>query len=66
MLNKAALPMKPIQISVKPVGISNTPTINSRIVRPLDTLAMNIPTNGDHEIHHAQYMIVQPPIQSPG
>ena len=58
--------MKPIQIRVKPVGMNNTPTMNSRMVRPLDTRAINIPTKGDQEIHHAQYMMVQPPIQPLG
>ena len=36
------------------VGTSSTPMMNSRIVRPRETRAMNIPTKGDHEIHHAQ------------
>ena len=35
-------------------GTSNTATMNSRTVRPRDTRAMNMPTNGDHEIHQAQ------------
>ena len=42
------------------------PTINSRILRPRETLAINIPTNGDQEIHQAQYKIVQPPIHPLG
>ncbi len=36
------------------VGASTVPTMNSRIVRPRETRAMNRPTNGDQEIHHAQ------------
>src|SRR5690606_7441365 len=35
-------------------GAMTVPTTNSRTVRPLDTRAMNKPTNGDQEIHHAQ------------
>ena len=66
MLNSAAFPINPIQTNVNPVGISNTPTINSRMVRPRETRAINIPTKGDQEIHHAQYMMVQPPIQPVG
>src|SRR5690554_2714635 len=66
MLNNAALPIKPIQIRVNPVGISRTPTMNSRILRPSDNRAINIPTNGDQEIHQAQYIMVQPPIQPLG
>ena len=30
------------------------------MVRPRETRAMNIPTNGDHESHHPQYSNVQP------
>lgn len=36
------------------VGANNTPAINSLTVLPLDTRAMNIPTNGAQEIHQAQ------------
>jgi hypothetical protein len=28
--------------------------MNSRIVRPLEMRATNVPTKGAHEIHHAQ------------
>ena len=35
-------------------GTISTETMNSRTVRPRDTRAMNMPTKGDHEIHHAQ------------
>src|SRR5699024_12540161 len=42
----------------KRVGTANTPNTNSLIVRPLDTLAINVPTNGDKAIHHAQYNTV--------
>ena len=31
-----------------------TTQINSLMVLPFEILAINIPTNGDHEIHHAQ------------
>ena len=47
-------------MSVKPAGTNSTPVTNSRMVRPRETLAMNIPTNGDHESHHPQYSNVQP------
>src|SRR5699024_1211945 len=35
-------------------GSNSTPIKNSQIVRPRDTRAINTPTNGDQEIHHAQ------------
>ena len=35
-------------------GRRRTQIINSRTVRPLEMRAMNIPTNGVHEIHQAQ------------
>lgn len=38
----------------KMVGTINTPIINSRIVRPLETRAINVPTNGAQAIHQAQ------------
>lgn len=61
---KSAIPFLWISIAVVPnaanqnaptsVGAISTPVKNSRIVRPFDTRAMNILTNGAHEIHHAQ------------
>src|SRR5699024_7718998 len=36
-----------------------TPLTNSRIVRPLETRAINVPTNGDQPIHHDQENSVQ-------
>src|SRR5699024_11305188 len=36
---------------VTSVGARSTPATNCLIVRPLDTRAINIPTNGDQEIH---------------
>nr|WP_236824784.1 MULTISPECIES: hypothetical protein [unclassified Blastococcus] len=36
------------------VGTASTPTTNSRMVRPREMRAMNVATNGDQEIHHAQ------------
>lgn len=53
-INKAEFPKILSHRKVKPVGTNNTPKINSRMVRPLEILAMKIPTNGDHEIHQAQ------------
>ena len=50
----SALPPKIlIHKKVKREGTRTTPKINSVMVRPLDTRAMNIPTNGDHAIHQA-------------
>ena len=40
--------------NVTPLGISSTPMTNSRIVRPFEMRARNVPTNGAHEIHHTQ------------
>src|SRR5699024_3884208 len=42
------------KISVTIVGAKITPIMNCFIVRPLETLAINIPTNGAQEIHQAQ------------
>ena len=36
------------------LGMRMTPTTNCRIVRPRLMRAMNMPTNGVQEIHHAQ------------
>ena len=36
------------------VGASTVPRMNSRMVRPRDTRAMNRPTNGDQLTHQAQ------------
>ena len=40
--------------NVTPVGTSSTPSRYSRIVRPFEIRARKVPTNGVHEIHHAQ------------
>src|SRR5699024_9860643 len=50
----AVVPIVANQIEQITVGTTNTPRINSRIVLFRDTRAINIPTNGAHEIHHAQ------------
>ena len=42
------------QNAQKIVGTRRTPRTNSRTVRPLEILAMNIPTNGAQAIHQAQ------------
>ena len=42
------------QTKPMPVGIATTPMMNSRIVRPREMRATNVPTNGAHEIHQAQ------------
>lgn len=50
----SALPPKIlIHKKVNSDGTKTTPKINSVMVRPFDTRAMNIPTNGDHAIHQA-------------
>ena len=59
----ALLPNTVIHSRLKAVGTSSTPMMNSRMVRPREMRAMNMPTKGDHEIHQAQYKIVQPPNQ---
>src|SRR5690606_20175602 len=45
-------------------GTINTPATNSRIVRPLEILAINNPINGAHEMCQAQKKIVFVPSQS--
>ena len=47
-------PMIANQTKPMPVGIATTPMMNSRIVRPFEMRATNVPTKGAHEIHHAQ------------
>ena len=46
----------PQEIHIKKMseGARMVTTINSRIVRPLEILAMNIPTKGEKAIHQAQ------------
>ena len=46
-------------------GAKITTVTNWRRVLPLEILAMNMPTKGDQEIHHAQYIIVQPVAKAP-
>src|SRR5699024_884960 len=55
----ALFPKTDIQIILNSVGNKRTAAINSWIVLPFEMRAINNPTNGDHEIHHAQYKIVQ-------
>lgn len=50
---KAMVPKTESQIIVKTVGAITVPIINSRIVLPLEILAINIPTNGVHAMNHA-------------
>ena len=42
------------QTKAASVGASMVPRMNSRMVRPRETRAMNIPTNGDQLTHQAQ------------
>src|SRR5690625_1667652 len=55
-----APPKAVMQMVVTMSGIMSTAVMNSRTVRPRDTRAINMPTNGDHEIHQAQKNTVQP------
>lgn len=51
------IPVEPKAVShtkLKAVGMNNTPEMNSLMVLPFETRAMNIPTYGDHEIHQLQ------------
>jgi hypothetical protein len=50
----APLPNTVIQKILNRVGTRRTQTTNSRIVRPLEILAMKRPTKGAQEIHQAQ------------
>jgi len=50
----AELPNTVIHRNVNTVGTISTAMTNSRIVRPRETRAMNMPTNGDHAIHQPQ------------
>lgn len=50
----ALLPNTVIHTRLNAVGTSSTPITNWRIVRPREMRAMNMPTNGDHDTHHAQ------------
>ena len=51
---RAAPPNTPMNRQAKIGGMTSTPTIYSRIVRPLDTRATNVPTNGDQAMTQAQ------------
>ena len=50
----AVLPKIDSQARVKPSGISSTPMITSRMVRPREMRATKRPTNGAQAIHQAQ------------
>ena len=52
--NSADPPKVAIQKKENSDGRNRTPSTNSRTVRPFEMRAMNIPTNGDHEIHQPQ------------
>ncbi|MNY71187.1 hypothetical protein D3C86_2094730 [compost metagenome] len=52
--SSAVLPKIDSHARVKPSGISSTPMITSRMVRPREMRATNRPTNGAQAIHHAQ------------
>ena len=50
----AAPPKIANQSRLTALGIRMTPATNCRMVRPRLIRAMNMPTNGVQEIHHAQ------------
>jgi hypothetical protein len=50
----AAPPKTAIHRTQTRLGMIRTQVTNSRTVRPRETRAMNMPTKGDQEIHHAQ------------
>src|SRR5690606_18821923 len=50
----ALLPETVIHRNVTIVGTNRTPLTNPRTLRPYEMRAMNMPTNGDHEIHQPQ------------
>src|SRR5699024_4767049 len=52
------------QIKASTAGAMSTPAINSRMVLPLEILAINKPINGAQEICHAQKKIVLAPSHS--
>ena len=53
--NSMAVPPKmENHTSVSTDGTTTMPTTNSRMVRPREMRARNMPTNGVHEIHQAQ------------
>lgn len=52
-----AIPVPPKTVNQnaqKSDGTSNTPNTNCRTVRPLEILAMKVPTKGAQAIHQAQ------------
>ena len=56
-LSPASIPVTPKTLNQTipiTVGTNNTAIMNSLIVRPLDTRAINIPTNGLQLIHQPQ------------
>src|SRR5690554_6359795 len=52
--SKAELPKNVIHMRVKPEVTSNTPSTNSRMVRPREIRAMNKPTKGAQLSHQPQ------------
>ncbi|MDF9791391.1 hypothetical protein M2440_002092 [Methylorubrum extorquens] len=53
-ISMAVLPNTVIQKKVNSTGTSSTPVTNSRMVRPREIRAMNMPTKGDHAIYQPQ------------
>ncbi len=62
----APLPNTVIHSRVKPAGTKHHPGDELADGPPRETRAMNMPTNGDQDIHQPQYSRVQPPSQSVG
>src|SRR5690554_1550999 len=58
-ISRTVIPPKALNHKkVTKAGRIKTQRINSLMVRPLDIRAINVPTNGDQEIHQPQYIIV--------
>jgi hypothetical protein len=53
-IKMAVFPKMVIHRKMTKVGTRRTPRINCRMVRPKDTLAINMPTKGDQAIHQDQ------------
>ena len=56
-LRCSSMPVPPTtanQRNPKPVGAATTPITNSRMVRPREIRATNMPTKGAQETHQAQ------------
>src|SRR5699024_7036267 len=53
-ISNPAIPKIENQMALNNTGTAVTPMTNSRMVLPLETRAIKVPTNGDQPIHQAQ------------